>query len=362
LVWGACYTFVLAALAFWTQLWVSTHHGDHSDKQASLFVLIALLTLIGALSNECLLGASLASCAWFWIRERPSSLDVVLGNMKTYYAGWAPFAGAAVYVAAYYAFQPGYVAKQPGLFNPRSLLSAYYHPTAAFAVFGSWTSPVMRDLGFDLWGAGAIALEIVLAALLLVLTWYGACRLPAPGAGPANLFRVGVTIGCLLFGTSLIYAIGGGFSPESRKLYPICFVMALAAAFVLTRFSVAWPARPAAVLLVAACCVPTCWLLAGVWHFEAARSHSLARMVAKNDIHSPIEIQSDTDPYKAWPYLIKSYGLRLHDPWLVNYTLGSLFPSHGADLRDDAPGKPTVLRYEKNFGWSVVSEQAGPAR
>ena len=85
-------------------------------------------------------------------------------------------------------------------------------------------------------------------------------------------------------------------------------------------------------------------------------------MVAKNDIHSPIEIQSDTDPYKAWPYLIKSYGLRLHDPWLVNYTLGSLFPSHGADLRDDAPGKPTVLRYEKNFGWSVVSEQAGPAR
>jgi len=85
-------------------------------------------------------------------------------------------------------------------------------------------------------------------------------------------------------------------------------------------------------------------------------------MVAKNDIHSPIEIQSDTDPYKAWPYLIKSYGFRLHDPWLVNYTLGSLFPSHGADLRDDAPGKPTVLRYEKNFGWSVVSEQAGPAR
>jgi len=121
-------------------------------------------------------------------------------------------------------------------------------------------------------------------------------------------------------------------------------------------------ARPAIVLLVACCCVPTCWLLAGVWRFEAARSHSLARMIAENDVHSSIEVQSDTDPYKAWPYLFNSYGFRLHDPWLVNYALGSMFPAHGADLSDDTPGKPIVLRYERRSGWSIASESANPSR
>jgi len=362
LTWGAIYTVVLSVLVLWVQLWLMVRYADRLDKQAGLFLAIALLTLAGALAHEGLLGTALATCAWSWLRRKPTSLSAILSDMKTYYVGWAPFVGAAVYVAGYYAFRPDFVVKAPGIFNPRSLLSVYYHTTSALAVFGAWGSPLMRDLGFDSWTMGATALAVALAVVLAALTAYGLSRIPARDEEPPNLFRAGATISCLLLGTSLIYAIGGGFSPESRKLYPVCYVMALAAGFVLVRMSLHRVVRPAVVALVVACCVPTAWLLTGVWCFEATRHHELARVLAENDIHSPIELRSDTDPHEAWPYLTKSYGFRLYDPWLLDYTLGSLFPSHGADLREDAPGNPTVLRYERRRGWSVLSEETARPR
>lgn len=346
---------------FWVQVWVTVRYGDRVDRQASLFVVIALLTLIGALSYEGLLGAALATCSWFWLRQRPLSLSAILRNMKTFYAGWAPFVGTAVYVAGYYAFRPEYVVKQPGAFNSRSLLSVYYHTTSALSVFGVWRSPVMRSLGFDSWGVGATALAIVLAVLLSALAIYGLRRIPVRESEPSIPFRVGLMMGFMLLGNSLIYAIGGGFSPESRKLYPICYLMALAAGFLLVQLSLDRLVRPAIVLLAVACCVPTAWLLTGVWRFEAARNHSLARTIAENDIHSPIEIQSDTDPYKAWPYLFNSYGFRMHDIWLVDYTLAFMFPAHGGDLKHAAGEDPTVLRYERNKGWSIDGVAGGPS-
>ena len=354
LVWGACYPFILASLLFWAQVWVVVSYGTRVDRQNSVFVVVALLTLLGTLSNECLLGASLMTSVWFWLPERTFSLRGLWRNMVTYYAGWAPLAGAALYVAAYYGFRPEFAVKQPGIFNPRSLLSAYYHATSALRLFGVWTSPLLRDLGFESWSARATILAIALAALLVLLLRHGVRRFPVRDRGLANPLRVGATIGCLLFGTSLIYAIGGAFSPESRKLYPICYVMALAAGFFLVRFAGNWLARPTVFLLVVACCIPTVWLLTGVWRFEAGRGQALARTLAENDVHSPFEIRSDTEPYKEWPYLITSYGFRMHDLWVLNYTLAFTFPEHGADLRQDATGTPTVVRYERNRGWSVV--------
>ena len=357
LVWGVCYPFILSSLILWVQVWVIVSHGDVVEKQFSTFVVLGLLTMLGALSNECLLGAALGTCAWVWLRGPSLSFRGLGRDMKTYYAGWGPIAGATAYVTAYYAFQPGFVLKEPGIFNPRSLLSAYYHTTTALAVFRAWASPLIRDLGFDSWSLGETAPAVALVVALAALVVYGLPRIPAKSGGTPDFFRVGATIVCLLLGASLIYAIGGGFSPESRKLYPICYVMALAAGFVLVHVSAHRIVRAAMVALVVTCSIPTVWLLTGLWQFEAARCRALAQTIAENEIRSAIEIDTTSDPYEEWPYLVRSYGFRLHDPWALNYTLGYVFPNYGGAIPEEAVEQPAILRYDRSDGWFVVSKK-----
>ncbi len=350
LAWAVCFPFALASLFFWVQLYVTIRYCDQRALQKPLFPIVAGLTLIGALSNECLLGASLATGSWLWLRNKPFALSNLLGNMRTYYAGWAPFLGAAVYVAGYYAFRADYVMKTPGAFNPRSLLSAYYHTLSAAAVFGAWTSPLLRDLGFEAWDR---AMAIRLAALVLVLAAliaYGAKRIRFPETEPRDLARAASTTVCLLLGASFIYAVGGGFSPESRKLYPISYLIALAAGLL-------WVASPRRcslripVALALMCFVPTCWLMAGIWRFEATRAAALAGVLVENGLYESIAIQSDTDPYEAWPYLAKSFGFRFDEGWVLDHPLNRARPDYPGGLKI-LPDADALLTYRRGQGWT----------
>jgi hypothetical protein len=350
LAWGVCYPFVLASLIFWIQLYVTIRYGDRLELRKPLFLFSAGLTLVGALSNECMLAASLTTSSWLWLREKPYSFRSIISNMRTYYVGWAPYVGGGLYVLGYYAFLPGYVMKSPGVFNPRSLLSAYYHAVSATGVFGAWASPLLRDLGFESWNPGTSSTMAVLLLVLLLLSVYGAKYVRISDSEPRQSLRVVFTTGVLLFGASFIYAVGGGFSPESRKLYPICYLIALAIGLVLVfvRRRRLWLVIS---IIVLVCCVPTCWLLTGVWQFEAARSSALARTLVKHRLYDSIQIRSDTDPYKAWPYLVKSYGFRMDEGWVLDHPLNGSNPAHRGGLKI-LPEARAVLSYRRGKGWS----------
>lgn len=368
-LWSAAQSPVLAHPLFWANVIILVHYARRPlEKQKTAFALSFLLTFAGALGNDYLIFSSMMSGAIVWLPENEWRSSAIKRRMISHFSGWAPALAAFSYIVLWKLLSGSKVEdyKHP-FFNFRTIFSTYYYQYTNAWVFQPWANAVTRRLIFFEWNwqhtLAALLLMFLLAVALLILFRGQAFEGQPAFTGNANLLPY---IILLLFGGSLVYAVSGGYSLDSRKKYSLIPLMLLLAGWAWMRFvHPAWkqPAVGRALvcaLIVAGIC--TTWLVIGIWRFEVRRQDELVSYLNANNISGDIRLISEPDVYTAWPRLRETIGFRLDDDWVLSNALtyrqgGTLRVGQGSDLvRVGQSSAATVLRFDSGlFRWERVS-------
>jgi hypothetical protein len=351
MTWMSAYNFVIPVVFFLANLLLLYSPQAWSNRPiAAPFVLSSLLALLTCFSNECLFFATAFSGAFALIQTPPGSLRSFQAFKNVGRQGWlaaAPSTGCLLWVVLYHAFKGPNPTKNITIIHPISILAVYVRQYSLLDIFGPWFSPITRSFLFFGWSW----ITGVAVALAIVVFLAGLYRLsnsddPTPKTTSAN-FRVLMAIIGLLLGASLIYVLGGGFSWDSRKKYPLVPLMLLLACWIYR--AVRKDARaPAGTFLsgsvaLFAVAAMTTWLVVGAWKYESKRYNDLGQFIAANKIQGNIDVVRDPDLYRAWPHFERSLGWHFDDKLWLNYAVESW---GGQDIEIGPSDKATVIQYD----------------
>ena len=108
----------------------------------------------------------------------------------------------------------------------------------------------------------------------------------------------------LLIGASLVYAVGGGYSLDTRKKYPLIPLLLLLFGwiwrnFAESKFKISWKSLPLLSILCAVG-ISTTWLNIGVWRYAIIRHNTLVDFLVAHHIEGGIRVEWDPDLDNAW--------------------------------------------------------------
>ncbi len=369
LLWSAAQSPVLAHPLFWANIIILVHYARRPPaRQKTAFTISFILTFAGALGNDYLIFSSMMSGAIVWLPENGLRAAAIKRRMISHFSGWAPVVASLSYIVLWKLLSESKVEnyKHP-FFNLRSIFSTYYYQYTNAWVFQPWTSAVTRRLIFFEWGwqhtLAAVLLTLALGAAMLFVFRGQALNENADNRVKANLLPY---IILLLLGGSLVYAVSGGYSLDSRKKYSLIPLILLFTGWAWTRFVRPFWKKPAlgwalgCALIVAG--TSTTWLVIGVWRYEVRRHDELVSYLHADNISGDIQLISDPDVYAAWPSLRETIGFRLDDDWVLSNALtyrrgGILRVGQGSDLvRVGNASAATVLQFDpQRFRWERAS-------
>jgi hypothetical protein len=345
--WIAAYDYVFALPFFLANLLILARHEELDWPISVLFFISSALAVLTALGNECLFFASIFS-GLFALIETPTGTGRVrrlLGGKG--FLTLAPLTGCVVWLAMYYAFIGKDTPKHITEIHPQSILSVYYRQYSLLDVFVPWLSPITRHFVFTGWSA--ITVAAITICLILFLSGLGRLSKRAEysfGFRQATSCKL-VAILALLLGASLIYAVGGGFSLDSRKKYPLVPLLLLLGCwtfrFVFKERQVLAPAFLAFVATICIAAAMTTWLDVGIWKYETARYNALAEFIVKHEVQGDIAVSWNPDLSRAWPQMRRSLGFGFDEAWVLNLAV----EYRGGDrISVAASDKSTVIEYD----------------
>jgi hypothetical protein len=329
LLWSAAQFPVLAHPLFWANLIVLLSYSRREREQQKLaFALSFLLTALCSLGSDYLIFSSMVSGIIVWLPEGKLSWSAIKRRMISHYSGWAPLLASLSYIVVWKLVSENAVRdyKAPSL-NLRSILSTYYYQYTNAWIFQPWFNPVTRRLIFFSWGWPQI---VAAAFLLLALFTLLIIVFSKTALNEANVWRskenILPYIILLLLGASLVYAMSGGFSLDSRKKYSLIPLILLLLGWAWRKLTLV-PARAsirnvALLSLLIAAGVSTTWLGIGAWRYEVLRHAALVDYLKAHAISGEIQLESQPDLYAAWPKLQLLIGFRMDDTWVLNNALG----------------------------------------
>ena len=322
------YNYVIPVPFFLANILLLARHEELDWPISVLFFISSALAILTALGHECLFFASIFSGLFALIEAPTGAVRVrrLLGGKG--FLTLAPLTGCVVWLAMYYAF-PGKVTPEHihiTKIHPQSILAVYYRQYSLLDVFIPWLSSVTRHFVFAGWST--ITVAAVTICLILFLSGLGRLSKRAEyslGFREATSYKL-VAILALLLGASLIYALAGGFSLDSRKKYPLVPLLLLLGCWtfrsVFKKRQVPAPAFLACGAIICIAGAMTTWLVVGIWKYETARYNALAEFIAKHEVQGDIEVRWNPDLNRAWPQMQRSLGFRLDESWVLNLAVG----------------------------------------
>jgi hypothetical protein len=306
MMWASAYTYVLATTFFLAVLCLLLRAVPLKDPWALLLcVLCAALSLF---SHEALFFTLLVSGAVVFVRDDGYPL------MERMALAAAPVAGCGIWWVLYKVFPGRMPAEHVGL-NPRTLLAGIYYQYTNVEVFEPWISRGTRELLFFGWSPWQFAAGVIsLCAVALC-----ACRVVEhcgrkPAHAPNN--RMLAYLLALLVAAIAIYAIGGGFSLDSRKKYPIIPVLLMCLGYGIERFVPRFRIRGAAIIAVAVCGIATTWLQIGLWRYEATRLNLLVDFLRRQRDPGSVRVEWDSRVQAGWPQSSRHWGTPV-ESWVL---------------------------------------------
>ena len=231
------------------------------------------------------------------------------------------------------------------------------------AVFIPWFSSVTRSFVFAGWSTTTVAAVTICVVLLLV----GLSKLSKrsdciPWIREATSYKLAAII-ALLFGASLIYAVGGGFSLDSRKKYPLLPLMLLLGCwtfrYVFKTYKLSAHAFLACGAFICVAAAMTTWLVVGIWKYETARYNSLAEFIAKHELQGDRRVYWKPDLNRAGPQMRRSMGYSFDDVWVLNLAV----EYRGGRAIGAASDSSTVIEYAREASrWVLINRPSSLQR
>ncbi|ACK73848.1 hypothetical protein PCC7424_5785 (plasmid) [Gloeothece citriformis PCC 7424] len=349
-VWASAYTYVLASAFFWLNLFVLLKFIKYK-KQSRVFMLSFILSLMSLFSNESL-GFSLAiSGSFSLIKIQFFNFNSLKKFLLENYSFFAPFAAFIVYLCVFYLWSSNksFLQKNPS-FNFTTLFSVFFHQISNLDVFKPWFNSNFHQFIFFEWDKKTFFL-IVFALTIFVFEIF--ILIKEKRINPKNrvdkfLF---IYILLLLFGSSLIYAITGGYSLDSRKRYSIVPLLLLLIAYlykslVKPRFKLSkkWLFSTCIALFIIG--ISTTWLMTGIYFYETKRTNDLVDLIVSHNITGNIQISN-------WGYF---------DEWAlnaaINYKINGTASYHDQIIHLTQSSPKNRLSYDqKNSQWILLPSQ-----
>jgi hypothetical protein len=357
MTWVITYNYVIPVLFFVTNLLLLAKHEASSWPTIVLFGISALLALLTALSNECLFFASACSGTIAFVSSSTGNFRSDKFIKRSSLLALAPAVGCALWIGLFFGFKGSEPVKQVAALHPLSILSVWCRQYSLLDVFVPWFSPVTRALVFVGWNRLTAVSIVSCAGLSLVCLWRlcgrrgGLVELPRKAA-PFTL----AAILALLFGGSLIYVVGGGFSLDSRKKYPLFLLLLLLACWLYRALAGRRRVLRNALLVWAtfACIsgVLTSWLVVGIWKQQTREYNALADFLVSRQVRGGISVKWNPDLRNAWPQLPRVLGYYFDDSLVLN---GAVRYRGGGPVTVLASG-PSVVEYRgAGSGWTLRS-------
>lgn len=346
--------YVLPVPFFLANLLLLTNHAKLNWPTPVLFCLSSLLALLTALSNECLFFVTIFSGCFVWINAPKGSLCIARLVRGRGLLTWAPLVGCIVWLALYYGFPGSDIQKQITVMHPASVLSVWFRQYSLLDIFVPWVNPVCRHFLFAGWNWATGTAVVACGVLFLVgLGCLPKATEPNSGINATAPYTLAAIL-ALLFGASLIFAVGGGFSLDSRKKYPLVLLLLL---FGCWTYRVLFKGRRVSTSSFLACATigfgiaaMTTWLIVGIWKHETICYNSLADFITDHKIHGNIEVRWHPDLWQAWPQMSRTLGHRFDDTWVINLAVAS----RGGNRITNSSNNSTVVEYDvKTSSWVV---------
>ena len=304
LMWACEFTYLLSTTLFLAVLCLLFRAFPlKASVAAPLCVLCAALSLF---AHECLFFALVISGAVVFLRKDGFSARERLPMAM------APLIGCGIWWTLYKIF-PGRIPPEHIKIQPRTLLSGVYYQYTDVWIFEPWKSPGTRGLLFFDWAPWQFAVGLVMvgAVVLFVHRAIAPSRGGAPRHPKAN-YGMFIFLILLVVAAVAIYALGGGFSLDSRKKYPVIPVLLMAVGYGLDRFMPRLLPRGRAftttALVMVLCGISTTWLHIGLWRYEAKRLDLLADFLSTQPDANNVTVEWDSRIQAAWPRSTQYWG------------------------------------------------------
>ena len=345
LMWNACFTYVGSSVGALAIVCLTFHLPlmDQSRKIASLLLLVPL-TVVTLFCHEAaffiLSSAPILAFALHWGRagwkQRPSKKLVTTSAISTAVI----FFSQVVWAILYYSTKSQYYQKNIK-FNPETLLGGLFH---------QWKSLHYFEIPFvkDFWSLPFAPVAPLLAGLAVSAVLIGiGIRSQRISEGKEVLKpERGNTLWllpCLFFlmyeAGIMIYALGGGFSMDSRRqmiLWPSLLLLAGSMGCILrSKLRCQFPGATKVVSMAVAVVIITnavsSSLLALFWRKHAADYHKLVKRMAEEQAADPFQVEWSPDYYAGWGFLEMAIGHRFDTHYSVvhgiAYYLGDDYPA-----------------------------------
>jgi len=308
LMWASAYTYVLATTFFLAGLCLLLR--VFPLKNAWAVPLCILCTVLSLLSHEALFFAQLVAGALPLVRERDAPL-----RERLTLAG-APVAGCGIWMILYRTF-PGRMPAEHVVLNPRTILSGIFYQYTNLDIFEPWLRAGTRDLLFFAWSPWQFAAG---ALLITAVALYGRRALAGLRAetgreASAGNLMLGYLV-ALLLATVAIYAVGGGFSLDSRKKYAIIPVLLMGVGCGIERIAPKVRVKSWVILAVVLSGILTTWLQIALWRYEATRLDLLIGFLRTQRDPAAVRVVWDSRIQEAWPRSTRHWGMPV-EKWVL---------------------------------------------
>ncbi len=332
LVWDAAFSFAMTTAFFWLMcLILLTCRPRGPCFRASTLIGILTLALLCLLCNEVMFGpVCVAGLLVFCRRD-----GAVAPRRWTVPLALAPLAAAASWAAAYELTKTSSAPKQISALDFRALLSVLYYQYSNLEVFDLWLLPALRRYVLSLLNPlyASVAAILLLGVIALLIYAYftklecagNSRRSPAAleGVLPGRFLAVSVI---LLFASTSIYVLGGGYSLDLHKRYVIVPFVIMVVGAMVRPLVLHWSrSRSAARLAVVMVCVVgtgTSFMMMTLWHHEMAKMSALLDLVAASGSR-PAAIEWNPYIHDIWPRSQHSWGEQFDAEWSIDLGLAA---------------------------------------
>jgi hypothetical protein len=354
MAWTCTFNYIAPTTLLLANLLILANYDKVRLSLPLLFGVIVLLSVLTNLGSEIFFFTTAFSGCLIWVLSRETQWSLKKLFHGKHSLAFAPVTGCIIWYTIYSLFKGQDVPKHITTLHWASILSPYFKERSMFDTFSAWFSPVCREFLFYDWDWRTFACASLCCFCFLI----GLNRLSQSSDTTSevrqNASRLLFGLIALLLGSSLIYVLNGGFSPDSRKKYPLIPILALAGCFIyrslFNRLKLHGRAFFSVSTVVFASGALTVWLVLGIWKYQTNCYNTLADFIANHNLKGPLEIKWSPDLVAAWPKMGETLGYRFGDDVNINYAV------------EYRGGCPVVIKSEKieivrfntsNFGYSA---------
>jgi hypothetical protein len=299
LMWACEYTYLLSTTFFLAVLCLLLRGFPLKDSwNISLCILCAALSLF---AHEALFFALLISGGFVLLRGNgyPPRQHIALSL--------APMVGCGIWAVFYKVF-PGHMPPEHIKLHLRTLLSGVFYQYTNLEIFEPWRSGDTRNLLFFGWSWWQCAVGVFMLCALALGIRKTLSISPIKTDRTAINDRMLTFLFTLVVASTAIYALGGGFSLDSRKKYPVVPILLMFVGYGIERFAPRLRINRIAIVSVVLCGIATTWLQIGLWRYETMRLDLLVDFLRSQPRPAAVQVQWDSRIQAAWPHSNQFWG------------------------------------------------------